>query len=72
MPMRRRSRANPLAEPRTDHPAQASALPQELEARIAALESAAQGADFDLASWIWMILIGIVIPALLLILGWLA
>jgi len=43
----------------------------ELERRIAALESGAEtGADFDLLSWCWMILLGVVLPILLLIWGW--
>ncbi|HUE09903.1 MAG TPA: hypothetical protein VMQ54_03145 [Steroidobacteraceae bacterium] len=45
-------------------------LPPELEARIAALEAAAPAADFDWASWFWMILLGIALPAILLIIGW--
>lgn len=61
MPMRRPSRANALAE-----------LPPELEARISALERNASGADFDAASWFWMILFGVLVPALLLLLGALA
>ncbi len=46
-------------------------LPAELERRIAALESGAEtGADFDVASWVWMILLGVLLPALLLLWGW--
>jgi hypothetical protein len=45
-------------------------LPPELEARIVALESAAPRSDFDGSSWFWMILLGIAIPAILLIVGW--
>ncbi len=45
-------------------------LPPELEARIAALENSAAAVDFDLASWIWMILLGIVLPLVLLAAGW--
>jgi hypothetical protein len=51
-------------------PAEARALPPELEARIAAFESAASRADFDIHSWFWMILLGVAIPLILLILGW--
>jgi hypothetical protein len=50
--------------------ADSSALAPELEARIAALETAASCADFDRPSWFWMILFGIVVPAILLIIGW--
>jgi len=51
-------------------PAKASALPPELEARIAAFESAAPRSDFDIRSWFWMILLGVAIPLILLIVGW--
>ena len=47
-----------------------SALPPELEARIAAFENAAPTSDFDGASWFWMILLGIAIPLALLVAGW--
>jgi len=47
------------------------ALPAELERRIAALESGEEaGTDFDFASWCWMILFGVVLPAGLLLWGW--
>ncbi len=49
---------------------QAPALPPELEARIAALESAEVRQDFDASGWFWMILFGIVIPVILLAFGW--
>jgi hypothetical protein len=42
----------------------------ELEARIAAFESASPNADFDSASWFWMLLLGIIVPVTLLIIGW--
>ena len=45
-------------------------LPPELETRIAAFESSPAAADFDFASWIWMILLGIVLPLVLLAAGW--
>jgi hypothetical protein len=51
-------------------PALPQALPPELEARIAALESAAPTSDFDMASWVWMILLGVAIPLALLAVGW--
>jgi hypothetical protein len=51
-------------------PALLSALPPELEARIAAFESAVPTSDFDGASWFWMILLGIAIPLALLVVGW--
>jgi hypothetical protein len=45
-------------------------LPEELEARIAALERADPREDFDRASWVWMLLFGIALPAALVFLGW--
>ena len=46
-------------------------LDPELERRIAALESGTDaGADFDVRSWLWMVLLGIVGPAALLVWGW--
>ena len=53
-----------------DAPAKPPPLPPELEARVAALESTGPGADFDGSSWFWMALIGVVIPILLLVIGW--
>jgi hypothetical protein len=44
--------------------------PPELEARIAAFENAPPSPDFDTASWIWMILLGVALPLLLLVVGW--
>jgi hypothetical protein len=48
----------------------ADALPPQLEARIAAFEHAAPAADFDAASWFWMILLGAALPLMLLAIGW--
>jgi hypothetical protein len=45
-------------------------LPPELEARIEAFEVAAPAADFGVAGWCWMILLGIAIPVVLLAVGW--
>ena len=45
-------------------------LPEELEARIAALERADPREDFDRTSWVWMLLFGIALPAALVFLGW--
>jgi hypothetical protein len=46
-------------------------LNPELERRIAALESGAEtGADFDLVSWWWMVLLGVLLPVGLLLWGW--
>jgi hypothetical protein len=47
-------------------------LDPELERRIAALESGTDaGADFDVRSWLWMLLLGVIGPAALLVWGWL-
>ena len=51
-------------------PPQAPALPPQLEARIAVVESAATTSDFDASSWFWMILLGVAIPLILLAVGW--
>jgi hypothetical protein len=44
-------------------------LPDELEARVAALERADTREDFDSASWLWMLLFGLALPIALLIWG---
>jgi len=53
-----------------DFPPHTRPLPPQLEARIAAFENAPPPAEFDGASWIWMILLGAAIPLLLLAVGW--
>jgi hypothetical protein len=46
-------------------------LPPELQQRITALEDpACQGSDFDAVSWVWLILLGVIVPVLLLLWGW--
>ena len=46
-------------------------LPDELERRLQTLaEESAQGTDFDLASWFWLLLLGLVGPIVLIIAGW--
>lgn len=46
-------------------------LHPELDRRLVAIESGAEGgSDFDAASWVWMILLGLVLPIALLIWGW--
>jgi hypothetical protein len=47
-----------------------SSLPQELEARLSALETGTARTDFDAFSWFWMALLGILLPAVLLVVGW--
>ena len=55
----------------TEGGASRDSLPAELEHRIAELETGGQcGEDFDSASLIWLLLLGIVLPAVLLIIGW--
>ena len=69
--MPNRSRAAPMTEPTDGNiPPQTPRLPPQLEARITAFERAAPAADFDAASWFWMILLGVAIPLLLLAVGW--
>jgi hypothetical protein len=48
----------------------AAALPPELEARLLAVEAVADERDFDAVSWFWMILLGAVLPAALIVAGW--
>lgn len=66
-----RRRFTETADPDRKEPRQAQRLPAELERRIDVLEgdAAAQG-DFDARSWLWLILLGVVLPVVLLILGW--
>ena len=53
-----------------DGPLPAPLLPPELEARLAAFDSAAPAGGFDAASWFWMLLLGVALPLGLLVLGW--
>jgi hypothetical protein len=45
-------------------------LPAELRRRIEALEREPLAADFDPVSWMWLTLLGLVLPLGLLVLGW--
>ena len=45
-------------------------LPPELARRIEALESTTAGGELDRGSWFWLVLFGMLIPALLLLWGW--
>jgi hypothetical protein len=48
-------------------------VPAELERRIRALETPqGQGEDFDGASWFWLLALGLVLPIVILIVGWAA
>jgi hypothetical protein len=45
-------------------------LPPELARRIEVLEQEPPGPDFDPASWMWLALLGLVLPLGLLVIGW--
>jgi hypothetical protein len=45
-------------------------MPSELERRIEAREQQSTGPDFDAGSWMWLALLGLVLPIALLVLGW--
>jgi hypothetical protein len=48
-----------------------NALPAELERRIAILEDPAnQGAEFDTSSWMWLLVLGLLLPIVVLVWGW--
>jgi hypothetical protein len=48
-------------------------IPAELERRIRLLEDPSkQGEDFDGTSWFWLIALGIVLPVIGLVIGWLS
>jgi hypothetical protein len=72
--MRRLSRSSAVTDPEsaagTSLPLPEQALPEELEARIAALERADPREDFDRTSWVWMLLFGVALPAALAFIGW--
>jgi hypothetical protein len=71
MPMRRHFPAKLVIDPGSGElPTQMPALPQELEARLSALEAGTARADFDGFSWFWMVLLGVLLPAVLLVVGW--
>jgi hypothetical protein len=45
-------------------------LSPELEARLAAVEATAVDRDFDSVSWLWMLVLGLVVPLALIVGGW--
>ena len=46
-------------------------IPAELERRIRALESpGGEGEDFDGTSWLWLVVLGVVLPVIALVWGW--
>lgn len=48
-------------------------IPAELERRISLLENPAnQGEDFDGGSWFWLLALGLVLPVIILIVGWMS
>jgi hypothetical protein len=46
------------------------ASPGELARRIEALDRPTVAEDFDRVSWLWLVLLGVLLPIVLLILGW--
>ena len=71
MPTPKPSPAAVMSDPAAgDGPLPAPLLPPELEARLAAFDSAAPAGGFDAASWFWMLLLGVALPLGLLVLGW--
>ena len=71
MPTRRHFPANLVTDPESGElPTQMPALPQELESRLSALEAGTARADFDAFSWFWMVLLGVLLPCVLLVVGW--
>lgn len=49
----------------------AERLNPELERRLKALENPAeQGEDYDAASWLWLLLFGVILPIIALAWGW--
>ncbi len=69
--MPRHSRAHDVADPgpRSDM-AQMETLAPDLQKRLVTVEAHSVDADFDAWSWTWMILLGLVLPAVLLAIGW--
>jgi hypothetical protein len=47
-------------------------LPAELERRVAAIEHDDHAGELNARSWFWLLLFGVLTPAVLLLLGWLA
>ena len=45
-------------------------MPPELERRIEALEREPTSPDFDANRWMWLALIGLLLPLGLIVLGW--
>jgi len=56
--------------PQSAAAAQPPAFPADLEARIAAFERAEPAGEFGWAGWFWMILLGVALPAGMLLAGW--
>jgi hypothetical protein len=70
MPIRRHFPAKLVTDPGSGGLPSQVARPQELEARLTALEAGTARADFDAFSWFWMVLLGVLLPAVLLVVGW--
>jgi hypothetical protein len=41
-----------------------------LEKRLELVERVAEPAAFDRRSWLWMVLLGVILPLVLILLGW--
>ena len=50
--------------------AEVEMLAPDLQRRLATVEIHGAAADFDAWSWAWMLLLGVVLPAVLLAIGW--
>jgi hypothetical protein len=58
-------------QPTRSNAANSDSLPPELDQRIAELESRREcGDDFDVVSLCWLFFLGVVIPIVLLLVGW--
>lgn len=64
-----RSAASGVTEPGAP-PRAGDALPEALEALLSEVEASAPSADFDARSWLWMLLLGVLLPVGLIAYGW--
>lgn len=70
MPTPRHTAATGVAEGRGPTSEFGGPLPDALEARLREVESNAPSTDFDANSWLWMILLGALLPIGLIAYGW--
>lgn len=47
-----------------------SVTPRSLAERVELAESYSEQNGFDRASWLWMVILGVIVPVVLLVLGW--